>query len=155
MEYPFKKKPACDSLGNTPRPPHKTPQNTAASLTTGSPFIFPQTLDIIISLGPIFLFYANAAVIYFCKPSFTPTEIKKRKQGLERVGEVKSCRSIIYQFPNLQHAPQTRHGALHSPPPLPPLFTLKIIYISFLNRPHFVQVKLHVFFPSAFGSSGT
>lgn len=55
----------------------------------------------------------QASVIYFCKLPFTPTEIKKRKQGLERVGEVKSCRSIIYQLPNLQHVPQTRHGTMH------------------------------------------
>lgn len=44
--------------------------------------------------------------------SHPPPEIKKRKQRLEGVGDDKSHRSIIYRFPDLQHSPQTPHGAL-------------------------------------------
>lgn len=76
---------------------------------------------------------------------FLPPEIKKRKQALERNGEVKLCKGIIYQRPHLRLVPPTPSGASEFPLPL---FTLKIIYSSFLNRLHFVHVKFHFFFLS-------
>lgn len=77
------------------------------------PFIFPKTLDIISSFGPcIFLFTPSICHLFF-KLSFSPIEIKKIKQGLERVCEVRLCRTL-YQLASLQHVPQTPTGPCSS-----------------------------------------
>lgn len=127
------------SLGNTPHTLRMTLQNMAAPLTTGFPFFFPKTLDIISSFRPSIFILRQASVIYFCKLSFSPIEIKKIKQGLERVCEVRSCRSVYQVCKPSACSPNSPRG----PAVPPPLFTLKIIYISLLNRLHCVQVKLH------------
>lgn len=79
--------------------------------------------------GRYFHFNARPSVIYFCKLSFfAPSGIKKRKQGLERAGEVKSCRRIIYQFLNLQHVPSNSPRAPAAPPRLCSLWRLFIFH---------------------------
>lgn len=82
---------AEDTSGNRPLAfhfPSKAPDITGIRLG--------ETLSI--SCQPICHLFLQACL-------FASRGIKKRKQGLERAGEVKSSRRIIYQFLNLQHAP--------------------------------------------------
>lgn len=88
---------------------HRKPRCVGDGNGNGSLFIFCQTLDISLSLR----FYHTPSNCHLILQATPPLpEIKKGKQRLEGVGDDKSHRSIIYRFPDLQHSPQTPHGAL-------------------------------------------